>query len=211
VVTPSGSDEDDLIAYLLDADGNEIAHGRIAGSGPAEEFLPVDDNGNYYFDNVSLTEGDQHFQLNLSGVQHLTEGVYLYSSQIDNDDVSSQTMVGMASGNRGVDVTMDIQFDLDVQGIVVTERVWHEEDDPTVEYPPEEPNDPPAEPNDPPQVFRLNNQEEAVEEIPEEPVPLAAPVITGDNSGLWIAVMLLSVFAMAAINLFDKKRQHEAF
>ena len=62
-----------------------------------------------------------------------------------------------------------------------------------------------------PATYRLNNQNGTEEEIPEEPVPLAPPVITGDNSGMWLAVILMSVFAMVAINLFDKKRQHETF
>ena len=60
------------------------------------------------------------------------------------------------------------------------------------------------------QVFRLNNQDN-LEEIPEEPVPLATPVVTGDNSGRWSAVVLMSVLCMVAINVFDKKKQHEAF
>ena len=117
----------------------------------------------------------------------------------------------MASGERGFDVTVNLSFELDVdEGVVVTEHIWRDEYDPG--YTPPTPDTPvPAnyEPETPPQVFRLANQ--AVEEIPEEPVPLAAPVVTGDNSGMWIAVIMLSLFAMAAINLFDKKRQHEAF
>jgi len=224
VVAPSGNDGDDLVAYLLDADGNEIASGRIAGEGPEDEFLPVDDNGNYYFDNVTMIEGDQSFQLNLSGVQYLDEGVYLYSSEISDDDVSSQTMVGLAGGERGVNVSMDIQFNLDVEGVVVTERVWHEERDPVVVHPPQnlpdpEPNTPvtpqdPAEPAEPaawtaPENQRLAN-DEAVE-IPEEPVPLATPVTTGDDTGLWIMALLVIACGMVAVNIFDRKRTHETF
>lgn len=58
-------------------------------------------------------------------------------------------------------------------------------------------------------IFRLNNHN--LVEIPEEPVPLAAPVITGDNSFLWIAVVVLSLFAMAVINFTGKKGKYEAF
>ena len=239
VVAPSGNEGDDLVAYLLDADGNEVASGRIAGEGPEEEFLPKDENGNYYFENVSMSEGDQHFQLNLSGVQYLEEGVYLYSSEISEDDVSSQTMVGLASGERGVDVSMDIKFDLDVEGVVVTERVWHEESDPVVVHPPQnlpepepepepepdpDPITPPAGGNNPggdntpqtvaeetwvaPENQRLANDDIV---IAEEPVPLAKPAVTGDDTGLWIMAMLMITCCMVAINAFDKKRNHGAF
>ena len=217
VVAPSGSDQDNLVAYLMDSDGNVMASGRIAGEGN-EPMLPKDESGNYYFDNVTMVEGDQSFQLNLSGVQYLEEGVYLYTSEITDDNVSSQTMVGLASGDRGVNVTMDIQFDLDVEGVLVTERVWHDLDDPTVTPPPsaDPPSDPPAVPasEDPgvqTTVFRVNNQEENLEVIPEEPVPLAAPVITGDTSDQWIVLILMTFFFMVVVNIDSKKRQHEAF
>lgn len=215
VVAPSGSDEDDLVAYLLGPDGVTIlAQGRIAGDGPEEEFLPVDEHGNYYFENITMIEGEQSFQLNLSGVQHLERGVYLYTSQIDADDTSSQTMVGVASGDRGVDVTMNVTFDLNVEGVTVTERVWHEEGDPTVTWltpPPTVPEVPPEVPEDPwtpPENHRLGND---TIEIPDEPVPLAEPIKTGDDTGIWVALALMIAFAMVAVNVTDNKRKHEAF
>ena len=60
-------------------------------------------------------------------------------------------------------------------------------------------------------IFRLNNHN--LVEIPEEPVPLATPAVTGDNSFLWIAVVMLSMFGMVAINFFGthgKKGKYEA-
>ena len=47
-------------------------------------------------------------------------------------------------------------------------------------------------------------------DIPEEPVPLASPAVTGDNTGLWIVGFLMVAMGMVAINLFDKKRQQES-
>ena len=41
--------------------------------------------------------------------------------------------------------------------------------------------------------------------IPEEPVPLAAPVVTGDNSFLWGLVVVMAILGMAIINLTSKK------
>ncbi len=60
-------------------------------------------------------------------------------------------------------------------------------------------------------VFRLNNQNEELEEIPEEPIPLATPAVTGDNSNLWIAVILVSLFGMVVINVIGRKGKYEAF
>ena len=218
VVAPSGSDKDDLVAYLLASDGvTVLAQGRIAGDGPEEEFLPVDENGNYYFENITMIEGEQSFQLNLSGVQHLEQGVYLYTSQIDADDTSSQTMVGLANGDRGVDVTMNVTFEMNVEGVTVTERVWHEEGDPTVTWllpppptedlPPEEP-EVPEEPWIPPENHRLGGD---TVEIPDEPVPLASPTKTGDDTGLWVMMALMVAFSMVAVNVCDKKRRNASF
>ena len=108
---------------------------------------------------------------------------------------------------------MDLKFNVTVEDeVIVTERVWHSEGDPGSGVPGDGEPTPVNDEGEPvaPQVFRLNNQDN-LEEIPEEPVPLAAPAITGDNSGLWVAVILLSLFCMVAVNVFDKKRQHEAF
>ena len=116
----------------------------------------------------------------------------------------------MASGTRGFDVTLDLKFDLDVQDqVIVQERVWRNEYDPetTPPAPPEVPNDPPVVWNRPP-VTQLANDEV---EIPEEPVPLAAPVTTGDTTSLWIIAMMVIVCGMAVINVFDKKRNYKAF
>ena len=53
-------------------------------------------------------------------------------------------------------------------------------------------------------IFRLDPETE--EEIPEEPVPLAAPVVTGDNSFLWIVVVMIALCGVVAINVSDKKK-----
>ena len=88
-------------------------------------------------------------------------------------------------------------------------RVWRSENDPVITppSPPEVPNDPPVVWNRPP-VTQLANDEV---EIPEEPVPLAAPVTTGDTTSLWIIAMMVIVCGMVVVNVFDKKRNYEAF
>ena len=124
----------------------------------------------------------------------------------------SQNFIGKYEGTAEIDVSMQIDLTFNVEeSVVTTERIWHVEKDPTA-VPPQYDRDTPVydEPAPVAMMFRLNNQDN-LEEIPEEPVPLAAPAITGDNSGLWVAVILLSLFCMVAVNVFDKKRQHEAF
>ena len=213
-----GNDTSDLKVTVKTADGQEYI-GRISGEKQDGEYdLDRDDDGNYWFRGIVLTEGDQTFTLNLEGVQNLKQGVYLYTSEVRTDNkgnqVGSQTMVGVASGKRDVNVSMDISFSLDVEeGVVATERVWRNEYDP--KNPPEDPNNPPEGPQDPPETpwNRPRNQRLANDgvEIPEEPVPLAAPVITGDNTALWVAFALMVAFCMVMVNLTDKKRNHETF
>ena len=209
-VEPSG-DEDESMKVTLIAGGKTIV-GRICGAKESEDEVDlVLEDGNYWFRNVVLTEEDgQTITLNLEGVQNLQQGVYLYSSEV-RGGTSSQTLVGMASGERGFDVTVNLSFELDVEGVVVTERVWRDEYDPS--NPPVTPPTPPTNPPqrrtwNPPAVNRLANDDVVIN---EEPVPLASPAITGDSTGLWVAMFLTVAFAMVAVNLFDKKRQHEAF
>ena len=213
VVEPTGAKDESLKVTLVTADGQKIV-GRICGSKEDETEIDLeqDKQGNYWFRNVVLTEGGQTFTLNLEGVQNLKEGVYLYSSEVREGN-SSQTLVGKAGGKRDFNVSVNLSFDLDVEeGVVVTERIWREEYDP--KDPPRDPHDPPENPQDPPQTWnRPRNQRLANDgvEIPEEPVPLAAPVITGDNTFLWVAFALMVAFCMVAVNLFGRKRNNEAF
>ena len=211
----------DLIVKVM-VDGEAVKTVRLAGDnehtifgdlvGSALGTIQPDANGVFTIEDVELADG-QKFTLNLEGVQNLDKGVYLYSSEVRTDggeSTSSQTLVGVASGTRGFDVTLDLKFDLDVQDqVIVQERVWRNEYDPetTPPSPPELPNDPPVVWNRPP-VTQLANDEV---EIPEEPVPLAAPVTTGDTTSLWIIAMMVIVCGMVVINLFDKKRNYEAF
>ena len=217
----SVGEDDELIVYLMDEhgsvmkdkDGNDIIkHLAPKGAEAANGYICPAADGSYTLTGLQLSENeDFKFDLRLEGTQYLEQGVYLY--QPIGGRTSSQTAVGVAEGAREVDVScaMTIKFDVDENNYVVAERKWHYESDPSTSTPGDgEPVPANFEDALDPQIFRLNNQDNLVE-IPEEPVPLATPAVTGDNSGLWIAVVLLSVFAMAAINLFDKKRQHESF
>ena len=158
---------------------------------------PVD--GVYTLSGLKLSENsDFEFDLRLEGTQYLEHGVYVYTAQ--GGVGKSQTMVGMAEGTNSVVVSksVTIKFDVDENNHVVAERKWQDEIDP-----PAEEEDPPVEEEDPPVIYRLDP--EANEEIPEEPVPLAAPVVTGSNSYLWILVVMMAVCGIVVINVSGKK------
>lgn len=202
MVEPSGDNEESLKVTLLTSDGQTLV-GRICGEkdDPSEIDLKRDENGNYCFKNVILTEGGQTFSLNLEGVQNLKHGVYLYSSEV-REDTSSQTLVGMANGTRDFDVTMEISFNLDVDdGLVATEHIWRDEYNPEdyVSYPPMPINDDP-DPKDP----------DPSSKDPQDSLSLSQPVGTGDKSALWLALALMSMIALAVINLPARKRENKS-
>ena len=213
---------------MKDAEGTPIVR-RLAGSNAEGEsysaitctYETVGDKqvAVYSLTNLQLSENAK-FDLRLEGTQYVPEGVYIYQAAAEdgNRRKASQTLVGLVEGNQSISAGLTISFDVDERNNVVTEHVWRR--DPSEEKKPT-PKDPtpkttrnvggdPA-PAPAPQIFRLNNQNEELVEIPEEPVPLATPVVTGDNSGLWVAVILIALCGIVAVNVFDKKRQHESF
>ncbi len=90
--------------------------GRILADGSA--------SSTYTIKNLELAEGVK-ITLNLSGTQELEEGVYLYSAAVYSD---SQTFVGVASGERDVNLSVDMKFDVtDPQAqIQHTTNTWTE-------------------------------------------------------------------------------------
>ena len=201
VVAPSTENGDDLVVKVIGADGAVIASGRVAGEvKDGEQVLIADENGNYTFTNIVLTEGNQNFNLTLEGIQNLEEGVYLYTSEVRNGN-SSQTMVGMAKGEHEVNVSMTLSFDLNVDDeVVVKERIWR--NDSSVKDPEGVPEE---EERTPPTNYRVTIEGDGMEEIIDEPVPLAAAPKTGDASGLWLILVATMGIALAAVNIFGKK------
>lgn len=215
VVKPLEDNKDELVVTVIGPEG-PIAVGRIAGEAKEGEILlSPDGNGNYCFKNLCITEGDQSIKLSLTGLQNLTEGVYLYSSEVRTDEegteTSSQTMVGMAGGKHAVNVSMEIDFNVAVdESIIVTERKWRNEGDPVTEFtpvnPPRRPT-PPTEteeiPEEDPPLAALSDDGEV---ILDEEVPLANVPKTGDNSVLWLFVSAAVVLGLVFVNLSNKKR-----
>ena len=208
-------EKDEMYVVLMDSNNQPI----MGEDGqPIKKLLAAEDstktgddvlkpvNGVYTLTGLKLSENSPfEFDLRLEGTQYLNEGVYIY--QAEGGRRESQTLVGLAKGEQNITVhnQMTIEFNVDEENHVVAERVWRSEADPIVTpaNPVETTDLPDEDPWTPPQIQRLAN--DGVE-IPEEPVPLAAPAVTGDSTGLWIVFFLTIAFSMAAINLFDKKR-----
>jgi len=83
-------------ADLKTDDSNLI--GKVLADGSAGSTYTIKD--------LELAEGVK-ITLNLSGTQDLAEGVYLYSAAVYS---TSQTFVGIASGERDVNLSVDMQF-----------------------------------------------------------------------------------------------------
>lgn len=204
-------ENDDLLVKVIytDLDGKlvEITK-RLAGendeNGNYESLIPGAD-GSYTLKGLKLSENeDFNFDLKLQGTQYLEQGVYVYSPVGGRD--ASQTMVGLAEGNREVDVTMKltVSFSVDESNQVIAQRVWHDESDPVIKSETETTPE-----TDTPTVFRLGGRGTALETIEEEEVPLADAPKTGDNSFVWLALIVLASCSLVAMNVADKKRKEE--
>ncbi len=148
---------DNIYVYVLDKDGNRMTDAagkeivrKLAAEGSQEEGAITAVNGVYTLDGLVFQENTNvEFKLQLSGVQNLDEGVYIYKAHGGYSE--SQTLVGIAGGEQEVNVTksMELTFNVDEKKKVTATSKWHREDEDT--YTPE-PNDPPSnpEPNDPP-------------------------------------------------------------
>jgi len=191
---------------ILDADGQPIkkllAAEDSAKSGD-DVIKPVD--GVYTLSGLKLSENSNfEFDLRLEGTQYLNEGVYIY--QAEGGRRESQTLVGLAKGEQKIAVSnkMTISFEVDESKHVVAQRVWNTETDPVVTPPtvPEEEEETP-----PPENYRVVINDDGLEEIPDEPVPLASAPKTGDNSGLWILLVMAAAFGIVMLNIVAKKRK----
>ena len=189
--------------FILDENGQPIkkllAAEDSAKSGD-DVIKPVD--GVYTLTGLKLSENSNfEFDLRLEGTQYLNEGVYIY--QAEGGRSESQTLVGLAKGEQKIVVSnkMTISFDVDEGKHVVAERKWESE-----ETTPITPDVPEEEERTPPTNYRVTIEGDGTEEIIDEPVPLAAAPKTGDNSALWVLLIMVAGFGIAALNIFGKKR-----
>ncbi|MBQ3574292.1 MAG: TQXA domain-containing protein, partial [Clostridia bacterium] len=189
---------DDLLVYLTDANGEVIndANGkpivrRLAGEnseGREADTIEADENGVYTLTGLQLQENsDITFDLRLEGTQYLKEGVYVYSTFGGRD--ASQTLVGLAEGERDVEVSvgMTISFEVDESNKIVAERVWRKSSSSST-----------TTKKDPSTTTTVITEEgvpltasaDGLVEIIDEEVPLADAPETGDNSIVYVLVSL---------------------
>lgn len=123
-VKPLENNDDHLLVTIEDGNGNVISAGRIAGDlKQGETHLKPDADGRYTLSGVELCEeASQTLVIRMQGTQDLKKDVYLFTSEIKDDPsteevegVSSQTMVGVAEGDYGVNVQMNLFFSLNVE------------------------------------------------------------------------------------------------
>ena len=109
-------------------------------------------------------------------------------------------MVGVASGSHGVNVSMNIEFDLSVEDdIIVTEHVWREEwTKPSGGNPPVKPDKTPPD---------LPDKPLPEESLAPEEVALAEPPKTGDNSHLGLYIGLAGM-GFSAKQMHWRKREN---
>ena len=112
-VTPNEAKGDNLVANVVDSNGNIFAKGRIVGE-LQEGEIQLHDNGNgtYTFEDVTLIENDEvTYTVTIEGLQKLERNVYLYTPANRED---SQTLVGYGEGEHKVDVSSSVNVKFNV-------------------------------------------------------------------------------------------------
>ena len=102
----------DMLVTVRDEYGKELAIRRIAGEGTekkAVQTADADGNAVYTLEDLQIAEGVK-INLNLHGTQNLEQGVYLYTAEVYD---KSQTFVGISKGEREVNLTVDMKFEVE--------------------------------------------------------------------------------------------------
>ncbi|MBQ2770671.1 MAG: Cys-Gln thioester bond-forming surface protein [Clostridia bacterium] len=136
-VKPEAGNDDNLVMHITDGSGATIAKIRIAGAvHPGEIEIIPDEDGTYTLSDVILSEGLEQVSFLLSGSQQLEKDVHLFVSE-DRAGETSQTMVGIAEGKRGVYVGLRLEFSLSVTDDQrIYENHWRTEENDPPQVPP---------------------------------------------------------------------------
>ena len=186
----SVNEGDDLVLKLKV--GEEEKTIRISGAQQEGEIAAVKGERGYTIPEIALFPSSE-LTLSLSGTQQISSGVYIF--QHESDHKTTQTMVGlMTEGTKKtVDLTTTLKFNVTEAVQRTTETVsWLESRTETTEE-----HETPGE------------HEES--ETPETPVTPAVPGYdvpkTGDASGLYAILALLSALGLAFVTLTGRKRR----
>ncbi len=102
----------DMIVEILNEQNESVGKYRLAGDnsnsifGAITRSVKPDDNGNYILEDVELFE-NQKVTLNLKGIQHLEDGIYIYSNP------NKQDFVGLSTKNNNVDLKVTMEFEVE--------------------------------------------------------------------------------------------------
>ena len=113
------SENDNLFAKIVDAEGNVYAIGRIAGElQDGEVELIANTNDTYTFPGITLIENEETtYTVVVEGVQYLERNVYLYTA---GERSVSQTLIGYDEGYFTVDVESSVKETFNVDDPTVT-------------------------------------------------------------------------------------------
>ena len=124
----------DLVLKITDANGNNLGNYRLAGEdgdnlidatiGLVTNRIRPDSQGNYTIKDLELFENVK-INLNLVGIQHLDDGIYLYQGQTD-----SQDFIGLSTVNNEVDLTVSMEFNVEDPSVMHThtDKEYHRQD-----------------------------------------------------------------------------------
>ena len=220
VVAPSTENGDDLVVKVINTKtGEAIASGRVAGEETGDEThgtLVADENGNYTFTNIVMTEGDHTYNITMEGIQNLKEsGVYLFTTDVPDGAKPQPSMIGMTSDKNVVNVeSINFSFEVEDEKIVVRESYDEyvgESDrtpdtDPTPDLPEIPEEDVPL--TELPELPEVPEElpEEEVSDILEEDVPLADVPLTSDAT---VPFMGMSILSAIGLFLTGKRRKED--
>ena len=202
----------DITLTIKDQNGKEIAKRNLteATDGTDGNSFTVRKDATtgetiYTINGLEIAE-DTNVTLNLSGQQKLNGGAYLFRSDVDGKQ--SQTFIGLVNGTstRDLDLNVTLGFHV-VEPIIQPKAEATSHDEHTVTWTasyhtewPHTPDQPPEEPEEPEEP-----------ETPETPVTPAVPGYdvpkTGDASGLYAILALLSALGLAFVTLTGRKRR----
>ena len=105
----------DLVLEVIDANGRVIGKYRLAGEegglylGFTTRIRP-DANGTYTLSDLQLAE-DVVINLNLKGVQHLDDGIYIYKGK--HPTVNRQDFIGLSQKENHVNLNIQMEFSVE--------------------------------------------------------------------------------------------------
>jgi len=94
---------------------NVVQKGKIIRSVKLEDIADTTTANSYTVKNVELAEGLE-ITLNLSGTQYLANGVYVYTCE------NSQNFIGLASKEHEVDLSVNMQFNVEEPTVETTKK-----------------------------------------------------------------------------------------